>query len=320
MKRRPVQSYARKLERNKRLVSRLFLLAGLAVLLLLVFFTVGAAISGAAGATLVAVAALLYILGDKLFAWSDRAHASANRASKGVKAEEEVRAILAGLCGDEYFVAHDIPSPAGNIDHLVVAHHGGIFVIETKSSKGRVETKGDQLLLNGQPMPGDPVRQTLRNAMWVKDKAREAVAEEPYITAILLFTDAYIVTMEPVRGSSFPDLSSFTGSLRHRRPRRLKARRYGQTGSGYRRALPRVLPRRETDARWNECRPLGLWERAAHSKWGRSGLDRVSGTAQLDTGRRPERSRLTEREPPWRERLSRPTQTAHASQILVPAG
>jgi UDP-2,3-diacylglucosamine pyrophosphatase LpxH len=199
-KRGAEQSHTRKLERNRRLAGRALLVLAFAILVLLVLFVVGGTLTGASGATLVAVAALLYILGDKIVAWSQRAFSAAKRASQGANAEEQVRAILAGLMGEDYFVLHDVPSAAGNVDHIVVARHGGIYAIETKSTKGRVEASGDELLLQGQPMPGDPIRQTLRNAMWLKQKTGEILGEEPYITAVLLFTRARVVSKSAVRG------------------------------------------------------------------------------------------------------------------------
>jgi len=193
------QSYVRRLERRKRAISRIFLFLSLVVLVLLAALFIGATLSGETGAVSVATAAVLYIIGDKFLGLSDRFSNAAKWASKGAKAEEDVAAILSGFRTEDYFVLNDIRSPTGNVDHLVIARNGGVYIIETKSQTGTVDVQGDELLLNGEIMLGDPILQTLRNAMWLKDKVGEIFGDKPYVTAILLFTNAYVNARKPVR-------------------------------------------------------------------------------------------------------------------------
>jgi hypothetical protein len=51
-------------------------------------------------------------------------------------------------------VIHDVVSPYGNIDHIVLNAQGGIFLIETKAHGGRVSVVDGRLLVNGHDPEG----------------------------------------------------------------------------------------------------------------------------------------------------------------------
>src|SRR5262245_27846690 len=70
------------------------------------------------------------------------------RAVRGAKAEEKIGSLFDHL-GEDYLVSHDIASPYGNIDHLVISRQNGVFLIETKAHGGRVSVANGHLLVNG---------------------------------------------------------------------------------------------------------------------------------------------------------------------------
>jgi len=118
-----------------------------------------------------------------------RLRKAARQAKQGAEGEERVEAILARL-PDDHVVMHDLLGDYGNIDHVVVAPHG-VFAIETKSHWGRLSCDGPTLLLNGRPLPKDAVAQTVRNAMWLKQRIRERTGLEVYVHGLLVFTRGF---------------------------------------------------------------------------------------------------------------------------------
>jgi hypothetical protein len=110
------------------------------------------------------------------------------RAGRGAVGEERVEEIL-GHLPDDHVVIHDLEASYGNIDHVVLAPYG-VFVIETKSQWGRLSTNGSTLLLNGRPLPKDPVEQSLRNALWLRDRIRRHTGLEVFVHALVVFTRA----------------------------------------------------------------------------------------------------------------------------------
>lgn len=70
----------------------------------------------------------------------------------GAEGERKTATHLAGLDEAGFIVRHDrrVPGYGGNVDHIAVGPTG-VWVIETKSYRGRVEVLGDRLEVNGQP-------------------------------------------------------------------------------------------------------------------------------------------------------------------------
>ncbi len=200
MNKKTPTSYVRKLAHRRRVASRMFLMLTFVILTLAIVMLVGQTLTGESGVVIAATAAILYIIGDKTLNMSDRFYYRARWALKGAKAEEYVAEILAGLKVEDFYVLNDVPSASGNIDHLIIAKHGGIFVIETKSTKGRVTVSGEQLLLDDERMPGNPIAQTLRNTFWLKEQILHILDLKTYVTAVLLFTNAYVSARKPVKG------------------------------------------------------------------------------------------------------------------------
>jgi len=147
-----------------------------------------------AGGSLVAIifVLVLWIVSDKVMHKVDSHIEKARRADKGAQAEERVAEILAGKSPSEFFVISDVAFPFGNIDHVVISRPGEVFAIETKSVRGRVDTRGELLVLDGTLMERDPIQQALRGAMWVKDRIGDALGQRPYVRAVVLFTQAHV--------------------------------------------------------------------------------------------------------------------------------
>lgn len=104
----------------------------------------------------------------------------------GVKAEREVGELLA----DGYLVLNDIEYPYGNLDHIVVRPDKTVFLIETKSHRGRITWNGKELLVNGRPFSRNPLSQVNRGIRWVRHMAKRLFGVNPWIVAMLVFPNA----------------------------------------------------------------------------------------------------------------------------------
>ncbi len=121
------------------------------------------------------------------------------RADRGADAEEDIASLLAEL-SDDFIVLHDIESPYGNIDHIVISQKSGIFLLETKSHHGTVTTTESEILVNGQAPEKDFVAQTLKNSYWLRDETERLLKLKPWITPVVVFTKALVKFGEPVKG------------------------------------------------------------------------------------------------------------------------
>lgn len=144
------------------------------------------------------ISLIVYIITERIEKGADRYFNTAADFERGAETEEEVAALLSGSAPDQYYVLNDVPCPNGNIDHVVLSREGGVFVIETKSSPGRIDASGGKLLVNGIAPDRDYVRQARRNAMWLKETLGHIVGHKPYVAAVLLFPNAYINIRKPI--------------------------------------------------------------------------------------------------------------------------
>jgi hypothetical protein len=120
------------------------------------------------------------------------------RAIRGARAEEKIGEMLAEL-PEGYFVLHDIGSPYGNIDHIVISRSNGVFLIETKSHGGKITVEGDTLLVNSKLPEKDFIAQALNNSFWLKKEISDLIGPTPWITPILVFTNAFVVPSKPIK-------------------------------------------------------------------------------------------------------------------------
>ncbi len=94
---------------------------------------------------------------------------------------------------DTFFVIHDLATPSGNLDHVVIGPTG-VFAIDAKSWKGVVsaDAKGE-LLRNNQPTDKPLVKRFVGRVMGTKDKLKAlAPGMDPYIRAVFVFTSARV--------------------------------------------------------------------------------------------------------------------------------
>lgn len=94
------------------------------------------------------------------------------RLEAGKAGEEAVAAILARLSGKGFYLFNNLKAGSvGDIDHLLVGPTG-VFVIETKSHRGRVtrDEKTGELLRNGAPFERDPMRQSALQGSVVSER------------------------------------------------------------------------------------------------------------------------------------------------------
>lgn len=121
------------------------------------------------------------------------------RAVRGAIAEERVGDLLEQL-GEDYCVFHDVASPYGNIDHIVLGKRNGVFLIETKSHGGKVSVADEKLLVNGKPPEKDFIAQSLKNTYWLRDMLGKAIGEKVWITPVIVFSNAFVPATKPVKG------------------------------------------------------------------------------------------------------------------------
>ena len=130
--RRPAQS-TRAMAAKRRKLAIAIAVGALLIMVLIALLLHGRVLAGLGGATLVLLL-LLRVLADVADRETSRLLKAERRALRGASGEEVVGAILSGL-GQDYFAIHDLESPYGNIDHIVFARSGSVFMIETKAHR-----------------------------------------------------------------------------------------------------------------------------------------------------------------------------------------
>jgi hypothetical protein len=154
-----------------------------------------------AGIGVLIVLFFFFVINSRFGSLVDRKLAEVAHANRGAQAEEEIGELLDEL-SDDFYVLNDVESPYGNIDHIVISQHNGVFLIETKSHHGRVAVKEDTLLLNGRPPEKNFIAQALSNAYWLRDEIGQVVGSKPWINPVLVFTNAFVPPVKQVRGVS----------------------------------------------------------------------------------------------------------------------
>jgi len=115
-----------------------------------------------------------------------------NGHASGLEAEREVGELLTQLLLDDCLVLNDVPFPYGNLDHIVIRPDRTIFLVETKSHRGKVSWNGKQLLINGRPFSRNPFCQFNRSIRWVRRMAKRLFGMNPWIVAVLVFPNAEV--------------------------------------------------------------------------------------------------------------------------------
>jgi Nuclease-related domain len=127
------------------------------------------------GVELAAIAVM--VVADRVF------EPSFDRWLRGAEGEESVGAVLDGLAGEGWLAIHDVSLGRGNVDH-VVAGPGGIFTIETKSNRGRINI--------------DRIESRMLKQAYAERKLIERITGME-VQALLVFSEAYLVGSVPVR-------------------------------------------------------------------------------------------------------------------------
>ena len=146
--------------------------------------------------------ALLGLVGGPLSAVIDHFKKREKDAIRGAEAEEAVGAILDKLAkqSDRYLVLHDVMAEYGNVDHIVVRKDGVVFMIETKSQRGKVTERDGRLLVSGRSPKKDFMAQAGRNAVWLGKRMEQKLGIPVWVKAGLVFPNAYVGVRREVKG------------------------------------------------------------------------------------------------------------------------
>lgn len=118
---------------------------------------------------------------------NDRAH-----MQRGADGEDTVAQILTRFPND-FHVVHDITTPFGNLDHVVIGPTG-VFVLDAKNWRGVVSPDGKgELLVNGKPTSKPEIRRFVGRMMSVRDKVKVIAPKfDPFYHALFVFTAARV--------------------------------------------------------------------------------------------------------------------------------
>jgi hypothetical protein len=185
---------------EKRYKSRVwFVVLALGALVLMLVLIAKLEAAGIGGAIILGLIIAIRLTMDYVEAKAKRMKREERRAIRGAKGEERIGTDLDDL-GEDYLVIHDVTSPYGNIDHIVISQQNGVFLIETKAHGGRVSAVNGRLLVNGHEPEKDFIAQALRNTYWLRDRIRDATDVEIWITPIVVFSNAFVERATPIKG------------------------------------------------------------------------------------------------------------------------
>jgi hypothetical protein len=140
----------------------------------------------------------------------------AKDADRGAIAEEKVALRLEDL-PESYHGFHDIAFNGFNVDHVIVGP-GGVFLVETKSHRGKLEAKDGALLLNGQAPPKDFLKQAWSQTYQLNELLTKETSKEWPIRPVLCFTRAFVGVRAPVKGVEIVRLGYLNQFLTRRSP------------------------------------------------------------------------------------------------------
>jgi hypothetical protein len=169
-----------------------------AVLLILILIS-NLKIVGFGGLLVLGLLFLVRIAMDYMEVRAKQMRGEERRAIRGAEAEERIGADLDDL-GEDYLVIHDVISPYGNIDHVVIGKQNGVFLIETKAHGGRVSAVDGRLLVNGHEPEKDFIAQALKSTYWLRDEIHNSAGIDTWITPVVVFTNAFVERTAPIKG------------------------------------------------------------------------------------------------------------------------
>ncbi|WP_434641840.1 nuclease-related domain-containing protein [Thermoanaerobacterium thermosaccharolyticum] len=115
--------------------------------------------------------------------FDDKLDIKIKNAFNGAKGEQEVAELLETL-PNEYVVFNNIFYENKKIDHIVIGPTG-TYIIETTSSRGKVEIKNDNILINGYQYKS--LNKMFLNVFWLKD-----FLGVDFVKGIVVFTNAFV--------------------------------------------------------------------------------------------------------------------------------
>jgi hypothetical protein len=180
----------------------LVLVLGLIIVIVIFFITLNQGLMMKLGPGVILVLMIIVkVLPDVLEKHSKKVDKLERRATRGAVAEEKIGELLEDL-GPNFLVIHDVTSRFGNIDHVVMGKDCGLILIETKAHGGTVTFQENTLLVNGILPEKDFIQQTNKNTYWMRDQVSSLVGFKPWITAVIVFSNAFVKAYRPIKGVS----------------------------------------------------------------------------------------------------------------------
>jgi hypothetical protein len=125
------------------------------------------------------------------------------RRVQGVVGEERVGGILEDLRAEGWLTVHDVATGRGNVDHIVVGP-GGLFTVETKSRRGRIDVSRID-------------ERALKQAYAQRKHVERATGR--HAECLLVFSDAYLsIPISTQRGVVVLPARLLASYLERRRP------------------------------------------------------------------------------------------------------
>lgn len=125
--------------------------------------------------------------------------AQVRRLKQGRDGERAVGQFLEGLRVNGARIFHDIPGEDFNLDHVVISERG-IFVVETKTiskpfTDARVTVEGDEILVAGQKMDRNPLRQVRAQCAWLSRVLLESTGKTHPIRGVVAFPGWFVAPL-----------------------------------------------------------------------------------------------------------------------------
>jgi hypothetical protein len=110
----------------------------------------------------------------------------------GAEGEELVDQRLRALADRGWRYRNNVPKPGGgDIDHMLWGPRG-VFVIETKATRGRVALEAGRLTFDRHLPEKDFLQQTYANALAIRDHLSRELGRRVWVVAVLCLTEAFI--------------------------------------------------------------------------------------------------------------------------------
>lgn len=141
------------------------------------------------GAWLLGAAAALFVIGYTVL--SNYAPAHIENWKTGADAERRTEKTLRALEREGWQAVHDLPTPFGNIDHVVVGP-GGVYALDTKQPQGRVRVDGDVVRVSRRANPRGAYSEAkmataARGAAWgLSREIGDVLGRSPWVHAAIV--------------------------------------------------------------------------------------------------------------------------------------